>query len=114
MASSPITPIVSGYDLTTSWTVLYTVPAGASRIGIDAAVFNNYSAGNESFSMRIAQTSSADIFDEIITDEEIRTKGNNLAVASIGQAVRTTGTIQAKASANDAISVNITATIINT
>ena len=113
MASSPLTPIVSGFDLTTAWQPLYQVPTTALRVGIDAAVFNNYSSSNITYSVRIAQDAVGGQLDEIISDSEIRAGNNNLAPAIIGQAILSGGTIEAKASANSSVSVTITATIVD-
>ncbi len=113
MASSPLTPIVSGFDLTTDWQELYIVPDDALRIGVDAAVFNNYSVSNVTYSVRLAQDAIGAQLDEIISDTEIRAGQNNLAPAMIGQAVLTGGTIEAKASASSSVSVTITATIVD-
>ena len=110
MASTPLTPIVSAFDLTTAWTVLYTVSSPLSRVGIDAAVFNNYSSSNIQFSVRIVQNGVASSLNELITDKNIRAEGSDLAPAIIGQSVLVGGTIEAKASANGSIGVSITAT----
>tara|TARA_R110002096_G_scaffold66306_1_gene161346 strand:- start:8951 stop:9295 length:345 start_codon:yes stop_codon:yes gene_type:complete len=110
MASTPLTPIVSAIALTTAWQSLYTVQSPISRVGIDAAVFNNYSAGNVQFSVRLVQVGTADSLNEIITDKNIRAEGNDLAPAMIGQSVLNGGTIEAKSSINGAVSVTITAT----
>jgi hypothetical protein len=112
MASAPLTPIVSGFDLTTAWQVLYQAPSDSLRVGIDAAVFNNYSAGKVDYSVRLTQDASGGQLDEIISNITIRGGQNNLAPAMIGQAVLTGGTIEAKASANSSISVTLTATIV--
>lgn len=112
MASSPLTPIVSGFDLTTAWQELYQVPSGVLRAGIDAAVFNNYSSSNVDYSVRLTQDSIGDQLDEIISNSPIRAGQNNLAPAMIGQAVLAGGTIEAKASANSSVSVTLTATIV--
>ena len=114
MASTPLTPIVSAFDLTTAWSILYTVEPPINRIGIDAAVFNNYSSGNVEFSVRIVQNGVATSLNEFITDKNIRSEGSDLAPAIIGQAVLLGGTIEAKASANISIGVNITATTFDT
>lgn len=113
MASSPLTPIVSGFNLTTDWQVLYQAPSNVLRVGVDAAVFNNYSASNASYSVRISQDNSGGQLDEIISNAQIRAGQNNLAPASVGQAILTGGVIEAKASANSSISVTMTATIVN-
>jgi hypothetical protein len=112
MASTPSVPIVSGSDLTTSWVKLYTVPAANNRIVIDAAVFNNYSSSNVTVSIRIAQGATADTFDETATEQKVRAQDNFLAPSIIGQAIGTSGTIWAKASANSSVNANITATLI--
>lgn len=113
MATTPLTPIVSAFDLTTSWQTLYTVTSPTNRIGIDAAVFNNYSVNNEQFSVRLVQSGTSGILNEIITDKDIRAESNDLSPAMIGQALQLGGKIEAKASANNAISVQITATLID-
>ena len=113
MASSPLTPIVSGFDLTTDWQVLYQVPSDALRAGIDAAVFNNYSASNVDYSVRLTQDASGGQLDEIISNSPIRAGQNNLAPAMIGQAVLSGGTVEAKANVNNSVSVTLTATIVN-
>lgn len=113
MASSPLTPIVSGFDLTTDWQSLYQVPSKVLRAGIDAAVFNNYSPSNVDYSVRISQDASGGQLDEIISNSPIRSGQNNLAPAMIGQAVLSGGIIEAKASVNNSISVTLTATIVN-
>lgn len=113
MASSPLTPIVSGFNLTDDWQVLYQVPNDVLRAGIDAAVFNNYSAGNVDYSVRLTQDASGGQLDEVISNTQVRAGQNNLAPAMIGQAVLSGGTIEAKASANNSVSVTITATIVD-
>lgn len=113
MASSPLTPITSGFSLTTDWQVLYQVPTTALRAGIDAAVFNNYSGATADYSVRLTQDASGGQLDEIISNTQVRAGQNNLAPAMIGQAVLSGGTIEAKASANSSVSVTITATIVD-
>ncbi len=113
MASTPLTPIVSGFDITTAWEDVYIVPDSKDRIGIDAVVFNNYSSSVITYSVRILQTGSATELNEVITDKSIRAKSNDLAPAMIGQSVQKGGKIQVKASANSSINANITATIID-
>ena len=110
MASTPLTPIVSAFNLSNNWSTLYTVTAPTDRVGIDAAVFNNYSSGNAQFSVRIVQSGAASVLNEVITDKNIRAEGSDLAPAIIGQAIKLGGTIEAKASGSDLISVTITAT----
>ncbi len=112
MASSPLTPIVSGYLLTTDWQALYLVPITALRTGIDAAVFNNYSTSNVQYSVRLSQDGTGEQVDEIISDAKIRARGNSLAPAMIGQSLVTGGIIEAKASANNSVAVAVTATIV--
>lgn len=112
MATTPLTPIVFGGNLTTAWQDIYTVGAANKGIGIDAAVFNNYSSSTASYSIRLVQTGSATVLNEVITEKGIRAKANDLAPAIIGQALVTGGIIQAKASTNNAINANITATIV--
>jgi hypothetical protein len=113
MASSPLTPIVSGFDLTTSYQTLYTVPSSVLRAGIDAVVFNNYSATNVTYSVRITQDGSGAQLDEVITNLNIGPDKNDLGIAMIGQAMLAGGTIEAKASVNTSISATITATIVD-
>ena len=112
MALSPLIPIVSGFDLTTDWQVIYEAPGDVSRVGIDASVFNNYSAANVDFSVRLSQTEAGSQLGEVISNETIRAGKNNLASAIIGQAVASGGIIEAKASANDSISATLTATLV--
>tara|TARA_R110000772_G_C13102263_1_gene419844 strand:+ start:273 stop:617 length:345 start_codon:yes stop_codon:yes gene_type:complete len=113
MATTPLQPIVFGGKLTTSFQDLYVVPAGKAGIGIDAAVFNNYSTSTATYTVRIIQAGASSELNEVITEKNIRAKANDLAPAMIGQALVTGGIIQAKASSNSAISVNITATIVD-
>jgi hypothetical protein len=113
MATTPLTPIVSGVDLTTAWQTIYTVSTADDRVGIDAVVFNNYSASTSSFSVRLVQAGTPTVLNEVITDKDIRNGRNDLAPAMIGQSVKKGGLIQAKASANNSINANITATVIS-
>lgn len=113
MASSPLTPIVSGFDLTTVYKVIYKVPSNKLRTGVDAAVFNNYSGSNVDYSVRISQDASGGQLDEIISNARIRAGKNDLAPGMIGQAILSGGTIEAKASANSSVSVALTATIVD-
>lgn len=110
MASTSLTPVTSGFDLTTSFQDIYTVASGVSRAGIDAATFNNYSSSNVTITIRLVQSGTSDVFDEIITTETIRAGKNFLAPAMIGQALVSGGKIQAKVSANSSVNANITAT----
>lgn len=112
MATTPLTPIVSAFDLTTEWQELYSAASNVTNLGIDAAVFNNYSTVKQTFSVRLIQSGAGGDLNEIITDKDIRAGGNDLAPAMIGQALVSGGIIQAKASADDSINVNITATLI--
>jgi len=113
MATTPLTPIVSAFDLTTVFQDLFTVKENQKGIGIDAVVFNNYSANSQTFTVRLIESGTSTVLNEIITEVPIRKKGNNLAPAMIGQALSTGGIIQAKASANNSINVNITATVVD-
>ena len=113
MASTPLVPLVSGFDLTTSFQDIYTVPADKSRAGIDAATFNNYSSANVTITIRLIQSGASDIFDEIITAETIRAGKNFLAPAMIGQALITGGVIEAKVSVNNSVNANITGTTVD-
>ena len=114
MATKPLTPIVFGGNLTTAWQTIYEVPTTNDGIGIDAAVFNNYSSSTANYSIRLVQAGVATELNEVITEKGVRAKSNDLAPAIIGQALVKGGTIQAKASANNAINANITATIVTT
>ena len=113
MASNPLTPIGEGFDLTTSYQAIYTVSAGVARAGIDAIVFNNYSSSNVTISVRVSQSATHDVFDEIVTDRIIRANDNFLAPGLIGQALLTGGTIQALVSANSSVSGKLTVTEIS-
>jgi hypothetical protein len=113
MATTPLTPIVSAFNLTTSWQELYEVKTPTSRVSIDAVVFNNYSNSKATFSVRLVQNGTASDLNEIITEKDIRAGNNDLAPAMIGQAIVLGGVIQAKSNANNAVNVNITATVIN-
>lgn len=113
MATSPLQPIVFNKSLSTAFQDIYIVPTGKAGIGIDAVVFNNYSATTQNFTVRLVQAGSSTELNEIITEKNIRSKANDLAPAMIGQALVSGGIIQAKASANDSVNVNITATVID-
>ena len=113
MATTPLTPIVFNKGLTTDWTQLYEVPTGKKGVGIDAVVLNNYTTTSQTYSVRLIQAGIPGDLNEIITEVNIRAKNNNLAPAMIGQALVTGGIIQAKASANNSVNINITATIID-
>lgn len=113
MATTPLTPIVFNKGLSTEWVTLYTVPTDKKGIGIDAVVFNNYTETKQTFSVRLIQVGTPSDLNEIISFKNVRDNGNDLAPAMIGQALKTGGIIQAKASANDSINVNITATIVD-
>ncbi len=113
MATTPLQPIVFGGNLTTAFQNIYTVPSSLDGVGIDSAVFNNYSLSTETYTLRLIQTGSSTELNEIITNKDIRAGRNDLAPAMIGQALVKGGIIQAKASANNAINVNITATLIS-
>ena len=114
MATTPLQPIVFGGNLTTAFQNIYIVPTSLDGIGIDSAVFNNYSSSTENYTVRLIQAGSSTELNEIITKKDIRASRNDLAPAMIGQALVKGGIIQAKASADNAINVNITATLINT
>ena len=113
MATSPLQPIVKAFDVTTVYQDAFEVPSDKLGIGIDAVVFNNYSASNVTYSVRLVQSGIATVLNEIITDDPIRAKGNSLAPAMIGQALIKGGIIQVKASANSSVSLDVTATIID-
>lgn len=113
MATTPLQPIVFGGNLTTSFQDIYIVPDSLDGIGIDSAVFNNYSSDTENYTVRLIQSGLSTELNEIITQKSVRKLSNDLAPAMIGQALMKGGIIQAKASANNAINVNITATLID-
>lgn len=113
MAISPNSPIVSAFDLTTVYQELFEVPTTLSSISVTAAVFNNYSSSNVDFSVRIIQSGSGGDLNEIITERTIRAKNPDLASELIAQSIVGGGRIEAKASANISINVNITATLIS-
>lgn len=110
MASNPLTPVGQGFDLTTSYQTIYTPNSGALRGGIDAIVFNNYSSSNTTISIRLSQTSTTNIFDEVVTDRVIRAKDNFLAPGLIGQALIFGGVLQAKVAANSSVNGKLTVT----
>ena len=112
MATKPLQPIVSAFSLTVNWQTIYTVEPGVANVGVDAIVLNNYTDTTASYSMRIVQVGAGTSLNETITDESIRAKSNNLAPAMIGKSLQTGGKIEVKASANDSLSITITATII--
>jgi len=113
MASKPLTPIGGGFDLTTVYQDIYTVPLDKARAGIDALVFNNYSSFIVTISIRVVQTDAGDIFDEVVTERKIRGKDNFLAPGIIGQALLTGGKLQVKVSADDSVNGKLTVTEID-
>jgi hypothetical protein len=113
MASAPLTPVANGFDLTTDWQTLYQVSSADLRAGLDAALFNNYSATSVDFSVRIVQSGTPTVLHELISNDPIRAGRNNLAPGIIGQAILTGGSIQAKASANSSVSAALTVTTIS-
>lgn len=114
MPTTPLQPIVSGGNLTKDFQDIFIVPDTLDGIGIDSAVFNNYSTNTVNYTVRLIQLGPSTELNEIITEKDIRKLSNDLAPAMIGQALVKGGIIQAKASANNAINVNITATLIET
>lgn len=113
MSSNPLIPKGAGFNLTTAFQTLYTVPDDKSRAGIDAIVFNNYSSTTQTITIRLIQAGSGTIFDEVVTDRPIRAKDNFLAPGLIGQALLKGGKLQAKVSANDSINGKLTVTEID-
>jgi len=113
MASNPLIPVGNGFDLTTSFQNIYTVPLDKSRAGIDSAVFNNYSSTNATITIRIVQIGDGDLFDEVVTDRTIRAKESFLAPDIIGQSILAGGKLQVKVSINNAISGKLTVTEID-
>lgn len=112
MASNPLTPIGTGFDLTTAFQEIFTPDEGVIRAGIDAIVFNNYTANKVTITIRLSQSSSNDIFDEVVTEKPIRAKDNFLAPGLIGQSILFGGSLQAKVSVNDAVNGKLTVTEI--
>lgn len=112
MASNPLVPASSGIDLTTNFQDIYVVPTDKARAGVDAATFNNYSSSNVTITIRLIQSGSGSVLDEIITTETIRAGKNFLAPAMIGQALLAGGKIQAKVSVNSSVNANVTVTEI--
>ena len=110
MASTPLLPLVNAFDLTTAFQTLFIVGSGVNFTGIDAVVFNNYSAANVEISVRIVQSGTSTVLNEVITGRVIRSKESFLAPSLIGQSIQTGGKIEAKASVNSSINVNITGT----
>ena len=110
MASTPLLPLVNAFDLTTVFQTLFTVSAGIDFTGVDAVVFNNYSAANVEISVRIVQSGTSTVLNEVITDKVIRSKESFLAPSLIGQSIQSGGKIEAKASVISSINVNITGT----
>jgi len=113
MASNPLIPIGVGFNLTTAFQTIYQVPSDKSRAGIDAIVFNNYSALNTTITIRLIQAGAGDIFDEVVTEKIIRAKDNFLAPGLIGQALLSDGALQVKVSANDRVNGKLTVTEID-
>ena len=112
MAINPLTPAITQGNLTTAYQVVYTVPTGVDRAGIDAVVFNNYSVNTATFSVRIIQSGAGTVLNEVITNKAIRAGFNDLAPAMIGQALNPGAKVQVKADQNDAISMTMTVTTI--
>ncbi len=110
--STPLTPAVYGMGLTTTLSTIYTVPTGNTAAGIDAACFNNYSSSNVDITVRLVQVGTSSELDELITTKTIRAGENYLAPSLIGQSLVEGGTIEASASANSSVSVNITVTLV--
>ena len=113
MASNPLIPVGNGFDLTTSFQDVYTVPANKSRAGIDAIVFNNYSSVSVTITIRIVQIIPSSIFDEVVTERTIRAKEPFLAPSIIGQSILTGGKLQVKVSVNNSVSGKLTVTEID-
>lgn len=113
MASTPLIPVGTGFDLTTVFQTIYTVPSDKSRAGIDAIVFNNYSDFKTTITIRISQSGSGDLFDEVVTDRPIRAKDSFLAPGIIGQSILKDGTIQVKVGDDDRVNGKLTVTEID-
>ena len=113
MASNPLIPVGNGFNLTTSFQNIYTVPGDKSRAGIDAIVFNNYSTVNVTITIRIVQSGSGDLFDEVVTERIIRAKDSFLAPGIIGQSILSGGTLQALVSVNNSVNGKLTVTEID-
>jgi len=115
MASRPLIPGVNAFNLTTVFQEIFKVESPAIRAGIDAAIFNNYAKLPDiTYTIRLIQPGDTPgQLNEVITDKIIRAGANDLAAAMIGQALDLDGTIEAKASANNAVSATITVTLID-
>lgn len=113
MPTTPLTPIVFNRGLDAEWTTIYTVPINKKGVGIDAVVINNYTSTSQNFSVRLVQSGASSELNEVITEVNVRAKSNDLAPAMIGQAISTSGYIQAKASAANSLNINITATVVD-
>lgn len=113
MATTPLTVAASAFDVTTVFKPVYTVPASQSRAGIDAVVINNYSSSRITYSVRLVQSGTGTVLNEIITNKDIRAEDNDLATALIGEALNSGGVIEIKASANNSVSAAITVTEIS-
>ena len=112
MANTPGIPIVSGFDVTTSFTTMYT-SASNIRTVLDSVTFNNYSDLTVELSVRIVQNGdSSSSLTELITNRKIRPGDSYLASELLGQSIGKSGTIEAKASTALSINANITATEI--
>jgi len=113
MANAPGVPIVSAFDVTTSFTQMYLSPTGVSRTIIDSVTFNNYSNNTVTLSVRIVQNGgTSDELSEIITTREIRGGGSYLAPELLGQAIGQGGVIEVKASVASSINATLTATTV--
>lgn len=110
--ATPANPVVSAFDLTKVFKTLYTVTDPNVRASIDAAVFNNYSGTNVTFTVRLVQSGTSTVLNEVITAKRIRKGENDLAPGIIGQGLLKGGKIEAKASANSSVNVAITVTEI--
>jgi len=113
MATTPLTVAVSAFDVTTVYQTIYTVPTSKSGAGIDAIVFNNYSSSKIKYSVRIVQSGTATILNEVITNKDVRAEDPDLAPSMIGQALISGAEVQAKASANNSVSATMTVTEIS-
>lgn len=113
MATNPGIPLFAGYSLNTGFSSVYIVPDNVSRVIIDAAVINNYSSSNITYSVRYSQIGTpTQEFNEIITNRDLRAGDNDGMALLIGQAIKSGGRIQVQVSALNSANLQMTGTEI--
>ena len=113
MAITPSKPIVTAFRLTTAWQNVYEVGTSFSRVLLDKITVSNYSSNNVTYSVRIVEAEPSTIEGEIITDKKVKSKRADLAPELTVHALASGTKLQVKASDNDALNINITATQIS-